>query len=166
MTKSSKYVVFSNGFVLTGFEIDDVAKSLADRYNTNEKKIKKRLIAGKAAKIKSFDDYHRAEQLSLKLAQYGLNCYVFSPELEGELDTDNQRFSEHTTFHTVTVENAPYASDPYSEMSVSQYDDGPSVSHSDGDNDSIPAGSNRREAIVVVVLILVSLIAYAFFAPN
>jgi len=41
MSKSTKYVVFSNGFVLTGFEVDDVAKSLANRYDTNEKKIKK-----------------------------------------------------------------------------------------------------------------------------
>ena len=165
MSISTKYVVFSNGFVLTGFEVDDVAKSLADRYDTNEKKIKKRLIAGKAAKIKSFDDYHRAEQLSLKLAQYGLNCYVFSPELEGELKTDNQRFSENTTFHTVNVENAPYASDPYSEMSVSQYNDGPSVNHTDDADGSNQPHSDRRAAVVVVILILVSLAVYAFFAP-
>ena len=162
MTENKNYIVFSNGFTLGQHGTDEVAKRLAERYGTSEKKIKKRLLAGRAAKVKSFSDYRSAEKLVRKLTSYGLNCYVFSPDIEGEVEHDHEhgRYSEASTFHTVSLEDSRYASDPYSEMSVSVHHDDES-STTDSQNE-LASGWGRRAVLVTVLLALVAFASYKF----
>lgn len=106
MENNKKYAVFSNGFVLTGFNVDEVSAKLAERYNASVSKIKKRLLNGKAAKVKSFSDYEEANKLATKLTMLGLNCYVLSPDDElqdqDDLTHEHVSFSEASTFYTVS----------------------------------------------------------------
>lgn len=158
MTENKNYIVFSNGFTLGQHGTDEVAKRLAERYGTSEKKIKKRLLAGRAAKVKSFTDYRSAEKLVRKLTSYGLNCYVFSPDIEGEVE--HGRYSEASTFHTVSLEDSRYASDPCSEMSVSvHHDDESSTTES---QNKLASGWGRRAVLVTVLLALVAFASYQF----
>lgn len=167
MAENKNYIVFSNGFTTGHHGTDQVAKRLADRYATSEKNIKKRLLSGKAAKVKSFSDYRSAEKLVKKLTSYGLNCYVFSSDIEGEVQQSHDlgRFSEASTFHTVAIEDSRYASDPYSEMSVSVHHDDNSSPNADSESD-FATGWRQRAVLVIILLALVAYGSYQFFIDR
>ncbi len=83
-----KFVVFSTGFTLDGHEFGAVAVRLSKIYKMPETKIIKRLLDGKSGKIKSFVDKESAEKLAMKMERLGLNCYVYTRDLERNLNAE------------------------------------------------------------------------------
>lgn len=86
-----KHIVYSNGFVLSGFVLSEVSAKLSTLYRKPENKIRRHLLNGEARKVKSFDKVTDAQKLAAELTKIGLNCYILSPDTE-----DSITLNEHS----------------------------------------------------------------------
>jgi hypothetical protein len=95
-----KYQVVSNGEVLKGFSILDVAESLSRLYKIPSSEAIDTLICGKSRKVRSARSKVHAESICAKLQALGLSCGVaeIRPDMPDDLSMMHTQMIESSTY--------------------------------------------------------------------